>query len=562
MKLSEIKAYAGISDENIKLNFDINYGIINVTTIDRKGGEVMGIYLNPGNGLFSEAVNSDIYVDKSMLIDLTNKCLRKTNKHICISRPRRFGKSMAANMLAAYYSRGCDSRDLFKDLKITETENFEKYLNKYNVLKFDVRGFASKASGGKEMTEKLIKSLKRDLLKVYGNMDFPEDYSLEEMLGEIYDEHRVPFVFIIDEWDCAFRVFKNDTEGQKYYLDFLRDLLKDKEYVALDYATGIFPVKKYGEHSALNMYHEYTMTSQKRFAEYTGFTDKEVQMLCGEDTDMLEELKRWYDGYKVDNNEIYNPNSVVQAITEKSFDNYWTKTETFEALKDYIQLDMDGLRDSVIKMISGERIHVNTEKFQNDMTSFKSADDVLTLLIHLGYLTYDRNTSEAWIPNKEVRQEFINCIEDGGWEEVMYSIRKSDDLLKATLSLDERKVADIVEEIHRQNSSVIAYNNELSLSVTLSLAYYSARKQYEIIREFPSGDGFADLAFIPRKGMNVPAMVIELKYDKTAEGAISQIKNKNYTEKLKAFSGELLLVGINYDKENKMHECLIEKIIK
>ena len=522
----------------------------------------MGIYLNPGNDLFRQAVKSKIYVDKSMLIDVINSVIDTSDKHICISRPRRFGKSMAANMLSAYYSRGCDSRDLFKDLKIKETENFEKHLNKYNVLKFDVRGFASKASGGKEMTEKLIKSLKRDLLKVYGNMDFPEDFSLEEMLGEIYDEHRVPFVFIIDEWDCAFRVFKNDTEGQKYYLDFLRDLLKEKEYVALDYATGIFPVKKYGEHSALNMYHEYTMTSQKRFAEYTGFTEKEVQMLCGDDTDMLEELKRWYDGYKVDNNEIYNPNSVVQAITEKTFDNYWTKTETFEALKEYIQLDMDGLRNSVIKMISGERIHVNTEKFQNDMTSFKSADDVLTLLIHLGYLTYDRATGETWIPNREVAQEFINCIEDGGWEEVMNSIRKSDNLLKATLDLDEKKVADIVEEIHRQNTSVIAYNNELSLSVTLSLAYYSARKQYEIIREFPSGDGFADLAFIPRKGMNVPAMVIELKYDKTAEGAISQIKNKNYTEKLKAFSGELLLVGINYDKENRKHECRIEKIIK
>ena len=481
----------------------------------------MGIYLNPGNDLFYEAVNSELYVDKSMLIDITNRSLRTSDKHICISRPRRFGKSMAANMLAAYYSRGCDSADLFKDLSVAKTTDFEKHLNKYNVLKFDVRGFASKASGGKEMTEKLIKSLKRDLLKVYGNMDFPDDFSLEEMLGEIYDEHRVPFVFVIDEWDCVFRVFKNDTEGQKYYLDFLRDLLKDKDYVALDYATGIFPVKKYGEHSALNMYHEYTMTSQKRFAEFTGFTTEEVEMLCGENTGMLEELKSWYDGYKVDNYEIYNPCSVVQAINEKTIDNYWTKTETFEALKVFIQLDMDGLRQSVIKMISGERVKVNTETFQNDMTTFKSADDVITLLIHLGYLTYDKTANEAWIPNKEVAQEFINCIKDGGWEEVMNSIRKSDELMKATLSCDENKVAEILEEIHRQNSSIIAYNNELSLSVTLALAYYSARKQYEIIREFPSGNGFADLAFIPRKGVDAPAIVAELKYDKAAEGAIS-----------------------------------------
>ena len=521
----------------------------------------MGIYLNPGNDLFFEAVNSSIYVDKSMLIKITNESLRTTNKHICISRPRRFGKSMTANMLAAYYSKGCDSADLFKNLAVSEIKDFEKHLNKYNVLKFDVRGFASKASGGKQMTEKLIKSLKRDLLKVYGNMDFPEDFSLEEMLGEIYDEHKVPFVFIIDEWDCVFRVFKNDFEGQRYYLDFLRDLLKEKEYVALDYATGIFPVKKYGEHSALNMYHEYTMTNQKRFAEYTGFTSAEVEMLCGENTDILEELKIWYDGYKVDNYDIFNPNSVVQAITENSFDNYWTKTETFEALKVFIQLDMNGLRNSVIKMISGEKIKVNTETFQNDMTTFSSADDVVTLLIHLGYLTYDHNTNEAWIPNKEVQQEFINCIKDGGWEEVMNSIRKSDELLNATINCDEEKVAAIIEEVHRQNSSIIAYNNELSLSVTLSLAYYSAKKQYEIIREFPSGDGFADLAFIPRKGVNTPAMVVELKYDKTAEGALKQIKEKKYTEKLMNFSGEILLVGINYDKETKKHECQIEKMI-
>ena len=348
----------------------------------------MGIYLNPGNDLFFEAINSDIYIDKSMLIDITNKSLRTTNKHICISRPRRFGKSMAANMLTAYYSRGCDSADLFKNLAISKTDDFEKHLNKYNVIKFDARDFTSDVSGGKEMTNKLINSLKCDLLDEYGNISFPENFTLQEILRKIYAKNRVPFVFIIDEWDCVFRVFKNDTEGQQYYLDFLRNLLKEKEYVALDYATGIFPVKKYGEHSALNMYHEYTMTSQKRFAEYTGFTDKEVQMLCGEDTDMLEELKRWYDGYKVDNNEIYNPNSVVQAITEKTFDNYWTKTETFEALKVFIQLDMDGLRDSVIRMISGERIPVDTGTFQNDMTTFSSADDVITLLIHLGYLTY------------------------------------------------------------------------------------------------------------------------------------------------------------------------------
>ncbi|MCI6582686.1 MAG: ATP-binding protein [Oscillospiraceae bacterium] len=522
----------------------------------------MGIYLNPGNDLFEMAVNSEIYVDKSMMIKITNSVIKTGDRHICISRPRRFGKSMAANMLSAYYSRGCDSGDLFENLAVSKTPDFKKHLNKYNVVKFDVRKFASKSSGGKEMTDRIEKVLRRDLKKTYRNMDYDDDYSLCEIFAEIYSEERIPFVFIIDEWDTVFRVFQHDTEGQKYYLDFLRDLLKEQEYVALDYATGIFPVKKYGEHSALNMYREYTMTNQKKFAGFTGFTEEDIRLICGENTEQLEELKRWYDGYRVNEYEIYNPQSVVQAVTENSFDNYWTKTETFEALKVFIQADMDGLKQSVIKMIAGERIKVCTETFQNDMTTFKSADDVVTLLIHLGYLTYSVETGEAWIPNKEVQQEFINCIRDGGWEEVTNSIRKSDELLRATLARDEKKTADIIEEVHRQNSSVITYNNELSLSVTLALAYYSARNQYEIIREFPSGEGFADLAFIPRKGVVSPAVIAELKYDKTAEGAIEQIKNRKYTEKLQAFSGEILLVGINYNEKSKRHECRIETVVK
>ncbi|MDY3791782.1 MAG: AAA family ATPase, partial [Oscillospiraceae bacterium] len=383
----------------------------------------------------------------------------------------------------------------------------------------------------------------------------------DEMLLEIYQTTGIPFVFIIDEWDCIFRIYRNDSEGQQLYLNYLRTLLKEQPYVALDYATGILPVKKYGEHSALNMYREYSMANQKRFAEFTGFTADEVVSLCKNHDMSITDMKKWYDGYMVNGFEIYNPQSVVQAVTEHCFDNFWTKTETFEALQMYIKINMDGLRQSVIRMIAGEHIPVNTGKFQNDMVSLHSADDVLTLLIHLGYLTYDFDTKTAWIPNKEVQQEFINCIEDGGWEEVMNSLRQSDELLSATLVCDADKVAEILEEVHRKNTSIIAYNNEMSLSVTLALAYYSARNSYEIFRELPSGKGFADLTFIPRKGVDSPAMVIELKYNKNASNALEQIKEKHYTEKLAAFSGEILLVGISYD-ESKGHSCIIEKIVK
>ncbi|MGN0637628.1 MAG: AAA family ATPase [Huintestinicola sp.] len=522
----------------------------------------MGIYLNPDNTLFFNSVNhSNVYVDKSALIDKTNGCLFGELRHICISRPRRFGKSMAANMLTAYYSRGCDSRNLFSQLKISRFDSFEKHLNKYNVFHFDIRSFASKSDNIKMMIEMLEKTIKRDLKSDYSDMNLPDDYSADEMLLAVFRKYGIPFVFIIDEWDCIFRIYKDDTKGQQLYLNYLRTLLKEQPYVALDYATGILPVKKYGEHSALNMYSEYSMANQAMFAEYTGFTPDDVAYLCKKFDMPLEKMAQWYDGYKVGSYDIYNPQSVVRAVTNRIFDSYWTKTETFEALQMYIKIDMDGLRQSVIRMIAGEHISVNTGKFQNDMVSLHSADDVLTLLIHLGYLTYDFDSKTAWIPNKEVQQEFINCIEDGGWEEVMNSLRQSDELLSATLACNSDKVAEILEEVHRKNTSIIAYNNEMSLSVTLSLAYYSARNSYEIFRELPSGKGFADLTFIPRKGVDSPAMVIELKYNKTASNALEQIKGKNYTEKLTAFSGEILLVGISYD-ESKGHSCVIEKIVK
>ena len=521
----------------------------------------MGIYLNPGNDLFRQAVNSEIYVDKSMLIELTNSVFDTSDRHLCVSRPRRFGKSMAANMLSAYYSRGCESREVFSGLQIAKTDNFEKHLNKYNVFHFDIRSFASKSESVKMMVELLEKAIKRDLKREFSELDLPDDYSSDEMLLEVFRKLGIPFVFIIDEWDCIFRIYKNDTNGQQIYLNYLRTLLKDQPYVALNYATGIFPVKKYGEHSALNMYAEYSMANQAMFAEYTGFTTDDVSELCSKFDMPIDEMALWYDGYKVGNYDIYNPQSVVRAVSTRIFDNYWTKTETFEALKLYIRLDMDGLRQSVIKMIAGEHIKVNTGKFKNDMVTLNSADDVLTLLIHLGYLTYDFDTKTAWIPNKEVQQEFINCIEDGGWEEVMNSLRQSDELLSATFACDSDRVAEILEEVHQKNTSIIAYNNELSLSVTLALAYYSAKNDYEIFRELPSGKGYADLTFIPRKGVDAPAMVIELKYNNTAETALEQIKAKNYTEKLEAFSGEILIVGISYD-ESKGHSCLIEKITK
>ena len=525
----------------------------------------MGILLNPGNTEFQESLNSKIYVDKTMLIDYTNSVLRTAQKYICVSRPHRFGKSMEANMLTAYYSKGCDSRELFSNYKIAQADSFEKHLNKYNVIHINMVQYLTEAKNVEEMVKFIEEDIIGDITESMPDFVMPRRVTLTNVLDKVFMQWNIPFVFIIDEWDCIFRKNKSDAEAQTLYLDFLRNLLKDQIYVALAYMTGILPIKKYGEHSAINVFYEYSMTNAKPISEFTGFTENEVQGICKQYGKDYDEMKRWYDGYCLDGLSIYNPKSVVESILRDSYSNYWTSTETYEALKEHILRNFDGLKDKITLMISGERVSVNTAKFQNDMTSLNSADDVLTLLVHLGYLTFsatnETGAGEVWIPNSEVRQEFINSVEDGGWENLMKAIRASDKLLEATLNGDSDTVAELVERSHAENTSILQYNDENSLACAISLAYYTAQNKYIMHRELPTGKGFADLVFVPRKNVELPAIVVELKHNKTSGTAIEQIKQKNYTEKIAQYTGEILLVGINYD-DDKGHSCVIEKFVK
>ena len=524
----------------------------------------MGIYLNPDNIDFQEALNSQIYVDKSCLIALTNSVVRTPQKYVCVSRPRRFGKSMAANMLTAYYSKGCDSKEMFSSLKISEDTSFEKHLNAYNVIHINIVEF-SKSETMSKLIAGIEKALLFDITDEYSDLRFFDDTDLTRTLQDVFARTKLPFVFIIDEWDCIFRIKKYNADDQTEYLSFLRNLLKDKSYVALAYMTGILPIKKYGEHSALNMFSEISLIDAGRYAEFTGFTDDEVCALCEEYGASFDDIKRWYNGYCVEGISIYNPRSVVESIRNNKISNYWTKTETYEALKVFIQADYDGLHDKVTRMIAGEKVEINTAKFQNDMTSFASADDILTLLVHLGYITFEELGKEAlgrglvWIPNAEVQQEFINCIEDKGWEPVMKAIRASDELIQDVIDGNEESVAKGVEICHEDNTSILQYNNENSLSCVISLAFYSARKYYKIIRELPTGKGFADIVLLPYHDVDKPAMVIELKHDKSADTAIKQIKDKRYHGALTEYLDKLIIVGINYDKNSKEHTCRIER---
>ena len=518
----------------------------------------MGIYLNPNNQNFYEAVNKEIYVDKSLLIERIEHLKEKVNKYLCISRPRRFGKSTDANMLVAYYSKGCDSSQIFNRLKISQTELYQKHLNQHNVIHINMQDFLSKTHDIDKMIILLTKLIFRDIKKVYQDIEYFDIDDLIQVLEDVYAEVNERFIFVIDEWDCIFREYKNNKEAQEKYLDFLRNLLKDKPYVSLCYMTGILPIKKYGTHSALNMFKEISILNPTPLEEFMGFTEKEVQDLCLKYDMDYEKMKDWYDGYKMtDDLSVYNHRSVVYALMDRKYENYWSATETYEALRVYIDMNYDGLKDDVVKLLAGEEVYLNTDKFQNDMTTFKSKDDVLTLLIHLGYLGYNSSNQTCYIPNKEVTSSFIASIEDSSWNETTKALLNSRALLEATWNRDEELVAKYIEEAHL-DTAILTYNNENALSYTISIAYMYARNHYTIIREMPSGKGYADMVFIPKD--DKPAMIVELKWDHEAETAIDQIKEKKYPKGLEEYRDNLLIVGISYDKKTKKHNCRIEEV--
>ena len=532
-----------------------------------RGEKQMGHYLNPGTGLFEISLRSEIYIDKSRLIEQTNRYIKTQQRYLCVSRPRRFGKSMALDMLAAYYDRMEDTQNIFDKLEICQSQSYDQHLNQYDVLRINMQEFLSASSNVDEMLKLLQTRLIKELKERY--TEIVEGDNLVFAMQDIYAKTKYPFVILIDEWDCLFREYQQDQEAQKRYSDFLRLWLKDKEYVALAYMTGILPIKKYGSHSALNMFTEYSMTDPGSLAEFFGFTEEEVAKLCEEYGMDFEEARAWYNGYHLlthnkNKNKIYamySPKSVVEAMMRHKFGTYWNQTETYEALKIYIQMNMDGLKDAIIKMLAGEKVTINTGTFSNDMTTFSSKDDVLTLLVHLGYLNYDNENEMVCIPNKEVSKEYMNAISTMDWHEVTDAVQESKELLEALWNQDEEKVAKGIDKAHRE-ISILQYNDENSLSCTITLAFYFAREYYTIIRELPTGKGFADICFLPRKKYaDKPAMVIELKWDKTAQGAIAQIEEKQYVDALKDYKGNIIIAGINYDKKTKEH-CAKIKMLK
>ena len=532
----------------------------------------MGTYLNPNNQSFRKFVQTGKYIDKTMLIDLTNRRLDDPSADfVCVSRPRRFGKSVAEDMLAAYYSKGADSRELFSQFKIAGTDLFEKNLNKFNVIKIDLNAMLSEwkvlePHDGRPDTVigYVAKCVCDEFRKQFADVVFDEGNSVSAFIQKVYEEKCETFIIIIDEYDVMVREQVSEEEFG-IYMAFLNSLFKNgalRPAISLAYLTGILPIIRDKIQSKLNTFRQYTMTDAGDFAEFVGFTSREVEFLCKKYGRDFTECRSWYDGYRVGDHEVYNPEAVIQAVTTGAFKSYWGITSTYEVVSEKIRMNFSGTKDDVITMLGGGRVDVNVEKYRNTLTDFAGKDDIFTFLIHLGYLAYDGRERQCYIPNREVHLEWQNAVEDNeDYAETNRIIKDSKSLLRETIDGNETAVAEALDRSHIHVTSNRSYNNEDSLQCAIYLAYIYALNEYMVVREMTAGRGFADIAYIPLDRSKA-AIVVELKRNGTAETALTQIKERRYFDSLSTYKGDIILAGINYDEKTKRHECKIERLTK
>ncbi len=522
----------------------------------------MSHFLNSGNDSFQISLNSEIYVDKTGIIKHLNRWINTPDRFVCVSRSRRFGKTITAQMLEAYYCKTCDSHEMFAPFEISNDPSFETHINKYNVIRFDVQTFMAHGQDITEFIDRIHDAIMKELALAWPQIIQPQTEPLHDALSRIADQTDTKFVIIIDEWDAIFRNRPDDTVTQNAWIHFLRDLFKQQsseKYIALAYLTGILPVKKYKTQSSLNNFKEYTMIRPLMLAPYVGIRQGEVDALCEQYQMDRAQATYWYDGYQFHNEaHVYNPCSLVQALRNREYGSYWTATASFGSLLDFINADLDGIYSDVQFLIAGGRVPVNTTSYDNSFTTPKCKDDAFTCLIHIGYLGYDTETSEVFIPNEEVRIAFRDALRVCTWPDAIKPWQRSQRFINAILSEDNETVARMVEETHQNMTSILAYNNENALSCVISVLCIAIENQYKIIREMPTGKGFADIVLVPKPKIMKPAIVIELKFKQDVKAAIDQIRENQYPDDIKDFYGEVVIVGISYNKR-KAHECFVER---
>lgn len=541
---------------NTKLN---NYVESSVTRIPA------GQFLNPDNQAYRKERNSKIYVDKSSLIEYTNSVMGSSQMFICNSRPRRFGKSYAADMLAAYYSKGCDSEELFAGLDISRGKSFKDNLNKYNVIHLDIQWFWDASPDHVHIIDFITQQVINEIRKTFQNVSIDKDSTLSFALSKVNTETGATFIIIIDEWDFLIRDENASKKLQTEYIDFLRSLFKGampSRYIQLAYLTGILPIVRTKTESALNNFDEFTMINPDGLSDCFGFTEKDVRQLCEQYDRDYEKVRSWYDGYLLNDQQIYNPRAVVRVMLTGEFRSYWSETGSYRAIVPLINMNFDGLKEAIITLLSGSPLQVNVRTFENNPSIIKSRDEVITYLIHLGYLGYNSDNQTAFVPNEEVRQELAYAVEDRKWDGFQGVQLESEKLFEAVLNMDADAVAKGIGKVHEDFTSVIKYNDENSLSSVVTIAFlYTMKYYYKPRYEMPAGKGFADVIYVPNDEYRsiYPAMVIELKWNKNVRIALNQILERNYPDVLKDYSDNILLVGINYDKNSKKHTCIIQR---
>ena len=525
----------------------------------------MSYYLNKNNDSFKKSLKSQIFIDKSTLIRETNVLLGSNDSFMCVTRPRRFGKSMALAMLNAYYSKGCDSRVLFNGLKITSDPNFKEHLNKHNVIWIDMADVYSNIDDKNDFVKKIKSNVLKDLKETYTTINF-DDLTLGEAIVEINSKLNERFIFLIDEWDVIFREQETNTKLCDDYIMLLRALFKSSNVSAcidLVYMTGILPIRRYSTQSTLNMFTEYNMIRSRGLESYFGFTEEEVKGLCNKYNRDFNEIKSWYNGYKLNGYDIYNPKSVVESVLSGECSDYWTKTSAIEAVTDYMNYDNGVLKDTIARMLTGEKVEVKTYKFENDLTKVDSTDSALTVLIHLGYLAFipgeEVGYGYCYIPNYEIRLEFVNALQELRWDDIYNPIANSKKLYEETLKGNTTYINETLDKNHLDLAGPFNKNKEDVLGIIVQISYYACKKYYNVKKEDTSTLGRSDISFVPYSNDHIP-MIVELKVNSSPSEAIKQIKDKQYFNALGSYKGEVLLLGISYNDKTLKHDSMVEII--
>ena len=525
----------------------------------------MGIYVNPNNTIFSKYVKAKPFVDKSCLLNVLNDCIDNMQNHVCVSRPRRFGKTMALQMAYAYYSKGCDSRAIFQNLELSKTDGWDKYLNKFNVIRLDLIAFYRQTKPIEDIISDINNSVLDELKSEFSNIDISGARDIVDAISIIYKKTEEEFVFFIDEYDYPIRTCSK-SEDLRPYLNFLNGIFKNSDLanaISLAYLTGILPPIADRVESKLNNFKQFSILTPKNMAPYFGFTSSEVKQLCEQYGLSYDECCRWYDGYKLyidkEYTDVFNPQAVAEAIRDGECNSYWPETASYLPVSEQIDRNANGIQEAIVQMITKESVPVDVSGFLNSLDKIETRDEILTYLIHLGYLSYDAQNRTGTIPNLEIQKRWKLIVSRArNYAKVNEVLAQSDQLLKDTIALKTDKVAEGLRNAHARIGTILTYNNEATLQCAIYLAYFAAIEYYTILKETPVGEGIADLIFLPYVP-NKPAIVIELKVDQTTNVALKQIDDKHYTQPLDGYHGKLLKVAVNYDRKSKIHQCEIRE---